>query len=66
MVSYYKVRQLFYYKVRQVLQSATIITKCDSTVLSLVLKESKVSKYLIKSGSLFQSLGNTHAKDLSP
>ena len=27
---YYKVRQ-FYYKVRQVLQSATIITKCDST-----------------------------------
>ena len=29
---YYKVRQLFYYKVRQVLsQSATGITKCDST-----------------------------------
>ena len=35
---YYKVRQLFYYKVRQVyykvrqvLQSATVITKCDST-----------------------------------
>ena len=28
--SYYKVWQ-FYYKVRQVLQSATIITKCDST-----------------------------------
>ena len=27
---YYKVWQ-FYYKVRQVLQSATIITKCDST-----------------------------------
>ena len=26
---YYKVRR-FYYKVRQVLQSATIITKCDS------------------------------------
>ena len=27
---YYKVRQLFYYKVRQVLlQSATVITKCD-------------------------------------
>ena len=38
MVCYYKVRQLFYYKVRQVLQSvtillqsATIITKCNST-----------------------------------
>ena len=32
MVCYYKVRQLFYYKVRQVLlQSATGITKCDST-----------------------------------
>ena len=29
---YYKVWQ-FYYKVRQVLQSATIITKCDSTPL---------------------------------
>ena len=29
MVCYYKVWQ-FYYKVRQVLQSATIITKCDS------------------------------------
>ena len=28
---YYKVWQ-FYYKVRQVLQSATIITKCDSTI----------------------------------
>ena len=32
MVCYYKVRQLFYYKVRQVLlQSATIITNCDRT-----------------------------------
>ena len=31
MVCYYKVRQLFYYKVRQVLQSATIIKKCNST-----------------------------------
>ena len=28
---YYKVRR-FYYKVRQVLQSVTIITKCDRTV----------------------------------
>ena len=31
MVSYYKERQLLYYKMRQVLKSATIITKCDST-----------------------------------
>ena len=30
---YYKVRQLFYYKVRQVLlQSATVITKCDNFI----------------------------------
>ena len=30
---YYKVRQLFYYKVRQVLlQSATGITKCDNFI----------------------------------
>ena len=30
---YYKVRQLFYYKVRQVLlQSATCITKCDNFI----------------------------------
>ena len=40
-----------------------ILKRC---VLSLVLKESKVSEYLIKSGSLFQSLGDEHAKDLSP
>ena len=40
-----------------------ILKRC---VLSLVLKESKVSEYLIKSGSLFQNLGNEHAKDLSP
>ena len=33
MVCYYKVRQLFYYKVRQVLlQSATGITKCDNFI----------------------------------
>ena len=33
MVCYYKVRQLFYYKVRQVLlQSATVITKCDNFI----------------------------------
>ena len=33
MVCYYKVRQLFYYKVRQVLlQSATVITKCDNYI----------------------------------
>ena len=31
---YYKVWQ-FYYKVRQVLQSATIITKCDSTIVHM-------------------------------
>ena len=30
---YYKLRQLFYYKLRQVLQSAMIITNCDSTVV---------------------------------
>ena len=29
MNSYYKLRQLFYYKVRQVLQSAMIFTNCD-------------------------------------
>ena len=40
-----------------------ILKRC---VLSLVLKESKVSEYLTKSGSLFQSLGDEHAKDLSP
>jgi len=34
--------------------------------MNLVLKESKVSEYLIKSGSLFHSLGDEHAKDLSP
>ena len=38
---YYKVRQ-FYYKVRQVLQSATIITKCDSTDAH----EKHLSKYM--------------------
>ena len=33
MVCYYKVRQLFYYKVRQVLvQRATGITKCDNFI----------------------------------
>ena len=33
MVCYYKVRQRFYYKVRQVLlQSATGITKCDNFI----------------------------------
>ena len=33
MVCYYKVLQLFYYKVRQVLlQSATGITKCDNFI----------------------------------
>ena len=33
MVCYYKVRQFFYYKVRQVLlQSATGITKCDNFI----------------------------------
>ena len=32
-----------YYKVRQVLQSATIITKCDSTDVSLVL----LTQYLL-------------------
>ena len=33
MVCYYKVRQLYYYKVRQVLlQSATGITKCDNFI----------------------------------
>ena len=40
-----------------------ILKRC---VLSLVLKESKVSEYLMKSGSWFQSLGDTHAKVLSP
>ena len=40
-----------------------ILKRC---VFSLVLKESKVSKSLIKSGSSFQSLGDEHAKDLSP
>ena len=34
---YYKVWQ-FYYKVRQVLQSATIITRCDSTNSSSLLR----------------------------
>ena len=33
MVCYYKVRQLFYYKVRQVLlQSATDFTKCNNSI----------------------------------
>ena len=31
---YYKLRQLFYYKLRQVLQSAMIITNCDSTAVN--------------------------------
>jgi len=35
--TYYKVRQ-FYYKVRQVLQSAMIITKCDRTGRSVLGK----------------------------
>ena len=46
MVCYYKVRQLFYYKVRQVLQSATIITKCDSLCpfYSLVNNTQKIGR----------------------
>ena len=35
---YYKVRWI-YYKLRQVLQSAMIITNCDSTHLSLSFQE---------------------------
>ena len=44
MVCYSKVRQLFYYKVRQVLlQSATGITKCDRTpFLRLVAAEVQI------------------------
>ena len=52
-----RIRSKFYYRLKAILK------RC---VLSLVLKESKVSECLIKSGSLFQSLGDTHAKDLSP
>ena len=47
-VSYYKVRQLFYYKVRQVLlQSAIGITKCDNFI-------TKWDRYY-KVGQLLQS-----------
>ena len=46
-----------YYKLKAILK------RCVS---SLILKESKVSECLMKSGSWFQSLGDTHAKDLSP
>ena len=52
-----RIRLKIYYRLKAILK------RC---VLSLVLKESKVSEYLIKSGSLFQSLRDTHAKDLSP
>ena len=34
--------------------------------MSLVLKQSKVSEYLIQSGSLFQSVRDAQVKDLSP
>ena len=34
--------------------------------MSLVLKETKVTEYFIKSVSLFQSMGDAQAKDLSP
>ena len=58
MVCYYKVRQLFYYKVRQVLlQSATVITKCDSFI-------TKCDRYykvrrLLQSATLQHSLAFT-------
>ena len=52
-----RIRLKIYYRLKASLK------RC---VLSLVLKESKVSENFIKSGSLFQSLGHTHAKDLSP
>ena len=43
---YYKVWQ-FYYKVRQVLQSATIITKCDSTKFFTVIVSAQLSNLYI-------------------
>ena len=48
--------------VRQALASIQKIVEL-STQAEL---ESRVSEYLIKSGSLLQSLGDTHAKDLLP
>ena len=35
-VFYYKMRQ-FYYKMRQLLQNATFITNCDSTLINFIL-----------------------------
>ena len=52
-----RIRLKIYYRLKAILK------RC---VLSRVLKKSKVSEYLIKSGSLFQGLGDTHTKDLSP
>ena len=44
---YYKVWQ-FYYKVRQVLQSATIVTKCDSTlVVYITYPNRRTLEYLL-------------------
>ena len=77
MVCYYKLRQLFYYKVRQVLlQSATGITKCDSTdqpsqdgVLSLhfpflhVILEAPTKKY---DGFLHENITTLPWPNLSP
>ena len=52
-VCYYKVRQLFYYKVRQVLQSVAGITKCDNFITKCddyyKVRQYKVTLDVIKS-----------------
>jgi len=50
--NYYKLRQLFYYKVRQVLQSAMIFTNCDSITVTCkwALKLLGKGAYLKKNG----------------
>ena len=50
MVCYYKVRQFFYHKVRQVLlQSATGITKCDNFITKCDDYYYKVRLYTVRS-----------------
>ena len=54
---YYKVLQ-FYYKVRQVLQSATIVTKCDSTYAPAITEQKKCWELLAEKFDRFQTLRN--------
>ena len=45
---YYKIRQDFYLKMRQLLQNVTFVTKCDSTLMNIMRRK----KFHLSSTSL--------------